>query len=105
VRPPGGAAESRRGPDPPGLVILHECDVPDCIEIEHLLLGTQAQNVRDAARKGHYKSALTTDQAREVRRLLASGERTKDVAARFGVSESVIGRVKQRRSFAWLPED
>ena len=39
--------EQHNGPIPEGMVIRHTCDVPDCVNPEHLLLGTQADNIRD----------------------------------------------------------
>lgn len=41
-----------RGPIPDGLNVLHSCDNAGCVRIEHLFLGTQADNMRDAAAKG-----------------------------------------------------
>lgn len=34
------------------LVVCHKCDVPLCINPEHLFLGTQADNIHDCIRKG-----------------------------------------------------
>ena len=48
------------GPIPAGRVICHECDHPRCINPDHLWLGTQAQNLRDAMRKGRHKGATQT---------------------------------------------
>lgn len=40
------------GPIPDGLVVMHGCDNPACVDIDHLLLGTQRANVLDRERKG-----------------------------------------------------
>jgi hypothetical protein len=39
------------GPIPEGKHVLHRCDVRRCINPEHLFLGTNADNVRDAIEK------------------------------------------------------
>ena len=46
------AWEAIHGPIPPGMVLLHSCDTPACIKVEHLSVGTQADNVRDMVQKG-----------------------------------------------------
>ncbi len=40
------------GPIPAGLLILHHCDNPPCICLDHLFLGTQADNIHDMVAKG-----------------------------------------------------
>lgn len=39
------------GTIPDGLWVLHSCDTPRCVRPEHLFLGTQLENMRDASAK------------------------------------------------------
>ncbi len=65
------------GDIPAGLSVLHRCDVRSCARIDHLFLGTQADNVKDTESKGrgnHPKgedqgaSKLTTEQVIAIRK-------------------------------------
>lgn len=46
------AWESAHGPIPDGLLVLHKCDNPPCVNVEHLYLGTHADNARDRESRG-----------------------------------------------------
>lgn len=41
-----------KGEIPDGMMVLHKCDVRNCINPEHLFLGTAKDNAQDAAKKG-----------------------------------------------------
>jgi HNH endonuclease len=46
------AYEQARGPIPKGMIVMHTCDVRACINPEHLILGTQQDNMVDMVTKG-----------------------------------------------------
>ena len=49
------AWELYRGQIPEGLQVNHKCDVPSCVNPDHLYLGTQAQNNEDCRKRGRFR--------------------------------------------------
>lgn len=88
------------GSIPDGLAVCHRCDVPSCVNPQHLFLGTQKENVEDMARKGrHGKARICADQASEIKRRLREGETHRSIAASFGLDRSTITQISQNRTW------
>lgn len=95
----------RRGQD-----VRHTCDNPRCVNPGHLLLGSNADNVRDRMARGRSAKGEQTRTAklnesavREIRRLLdAGGVSLSELGRRFNVNLSTIRLVKRRETWAWV---
>lgn len=60
------------GEVPEGLFVCHSCDVKNCVNIDHLWLGTNQENQLDASKKGIFNRYWTPER-REKKRLEMSG--------------------------------
>ena len=89
------------GPIPKGLCVLHSCDVPSCINPEHLFLGTDYDNSADMVRKGRGAkyAKLSIEDVLSIR---ASKEPGLVLAERYRVVISTISAIKARKSWKWL---
>ena len=93
------AWEIRHGEDPGDALVLHRCDNPACVRVDHLFLGTHDDNMADRQSKGrtvkmlgsrHGMAKLTEQSVLEIRRLRRNGKRHREIAKSFGVSPSLI---------------
>jgi hypothetical protein len=98
--------QQARGPIPDGMVVMHRCDNPSCIRLDHLQLGTQAENLADMRAKGravtrraqeHGQAKLTNAQVRAIR--LAKGVPYKHLAQQYHVSPATIASIRARRGW------
>ena len=78
--------------------VMHKCDVPNCVNPEHLSLGTRLENMQDAKRKGrmrvgerHGRSKLTNDQVELIRK---SNKLQRELAVEFGITQGHVSCLK-----------
>ena len=114
-----------RGPIPEGKFICHTCDNKKCINIDHLYVGTAADNGRDFAERGthwskiyperlrrgasHTGAKLTDVTAMKIRELYAAGRGMQSLSDEFNVSLKTVmnvihGRVWQHVGGPIVPE-
>lgn len=77
-----------------GYHVCHSCDNPQCVNPEHMFLGTDADNHTDKAKKLRGGRALTGEQVKEIKQLVSSGIILQDIAEQFGVSRKSVQRIK-----------
>jgi len=96
------------GPIPAGIVLRHKCDNPICVNVDHIIPGTQAQNIQDMVDKkryskgpspAHQKPRLTKDQVLHVKQRQANGETSSAIARDLNMSPKHIRRIA--RGEAW----
>lgn len=100
-----------RGAIPDGMLVCHICDNPICFKIEHLFLGTHADNSADMVRKGRSgntrgeksgKAKITEAQVAEMRTRRAAGELNKTIAASFGLHPAHVSRLTRGKRWGHL---
>ncbi len=90
-----------------GMVVMHKCDNPRCVNPEHLTVGTTSDNIKDAYAKGrkltpfkqgseHHAAVLNADIVREVR---VSNLKSRELAKIYGCSRNAIDAIKQGRTW------
>ncbi len=93
------------GTDPFDRGVCHTCDNPPCCNPAHLFLGTQADNMQDAKRKGRtkyrggYNRKLTPEDVRVIRLRSAAGESLVSLAREFGITHCATWKVATRRTW------
>lgn len=54
------------GQIPKGLVVRHSCDVAGCLNVGHMQLGTQADNMRDKVERGRSRNVICRNGLHEM---------------------------------------
>lgn len=114
--------ELENGTIPSGLLVLHHCDNPSCVRINHLFLGNHIDNARDRDSKGRGEmpalpgyithpervargerngsSKLTEQDIRQIRELGKQQLKLGDIAPRFGITRAMVSYILLKKCWA-----
>jgi len=78
--------------NPGSLCVLHKCDTPACLRIDHLFLGTKADNNADRGRKArsawgerHKRAKLTIELVHAMRKDRDNGMSTRAIGEKYNI--------------------
>jgi len=96
-----------RGEIPKGLNVLHKCDVPGCVNPDHLFLGTHADNVADKVSKGRgshgSRNGMSTLTEADVLAIRADPRTPQWVIAKdYGITQQTVSIIKTRKKWKHL---
>jgi len=99
--------EIHKGKIPDGVHVLHKCDVPPCINSDHLYLGTAKDNANDRERRNRgnhvpLKGSLNGNSKlneEDIFRIREDRRSQRKIAADYGVEKTTIGHIKQRKTW------
>lgn len=99
--------ERANGDIPEGMFVLHKCDIPCCVNPDHLFIGSLLDNNRDREAKGrggqlsgenHLRplAKLTNEKVSEIKKKLSHPYHgiVSNLAKEYGVSQSIISGIR-----------
>lgn len=88
------------GAIPDGMLVLHHCDNPPCVNPSHLFIGTDADNASDRDSKGRRKPLIGEMNGRaklrelDVRSIRNDVRSTKEIAASYNISIPLVQKIR-----------
>ncbi len=94
------------GPVPEGLVVRHKCDMPCCVNPDHLKIGTHQDNSDDCRSRDRHaygeRAGLAKLTNHDARVILVSEEPGSVMAARYGIATSTVARIRSGEIWSHL---
>lgn len=92
---------------PSSVDVCHRCDIRCCVNVDHLFVGSRADNMRDCAQKGRIRlpgmvgeqlpqSVLTGEQVLAIRK---SSKSQRALGREYGVDKGTIAHIIQRKTW------
>lgn len=95
----------------------HHCDNPRCVRPDHLFLGTNRDNMRDAFKKGRLRvphgaadnrgercgsAKLTAIQVKEIREKRDGGSELRPLSLEYGISVTQVHNIVTRKKWSHI---
>jgi hypothetical protein len=86
--------------------VRHTCDNPICVRPDHLIIGTQADNINDkvirnrqAKGESHGSAKLNSDKIREIRTLFSMGKKVSEIADLYQMGKTTVSDIIKGRTW------
>jgi hypothetical protein len=106
----------------PGHLACHHCDVPRCMNLDHIYEGTHKSNAEDKVKRNRSRrgipnilislknrsennhfAKITAQEVVEIRKLRDKGMIYKELAAQFNLAPNSIRKICRNTTWAFLP--
>jgi hypothetical protein len=90
-----------------GYLVLHKCDNPPCVNVEHLYIGTTQDNSNDMVNRGRHqdsrgenngRSKFSSDEIQNIRNLYPALS-AREISKQFSISITTAYRIVLRKSW------
>jgi hypothetical protein len=100
------AYEYYKGKIPPKMKACHTCDVPSCVNPDHLFIGTDADNIRDRNKKNRtakgVKIGNSVIKPEQVSLIRSSALSERSLAKELKVSRGTINAIRSGRTWSHI---
>lgn len=101
------------GAIPEGACVCHRCDVPICVNPDHLWVGSHAENMADRNAKGRASGGSLCGASSPASKLtektvaaIKSDPRSyNEICREYGIAKSHVSRIKHGKTWAHLSKD
>lgn len=105
--------ELHKGLIPKGMCVCHTCDIPSCVNPDHLWLGSIKENNQDMVNKNRHSlkkgmrlhSKLSEEQVRDIRLQIKNGVTMVDISKQYNVSDRTINDINSGKLWASIDNE
>ncbi len=79
------------------MFVCHSCDIPSCVNPDHLWLGTHEDNMRDMHSKGRIYTKLSPYQITKIRKMWEEGICGKELCKKYNIVSGHLSNIVNRK--------